>query len=340
MAKYRLYDVRAKNFLPLHRTDDILPFERTITTPRHYAYLKISEGCNRTCSFCAIPLITGKYKSRPIEEIEQEVAWLVQQGVKEFQVIAQDLSYYGLDRRRKSKNADDADTEGLASLLARISDIRGVEWLRLHYAYPANFPVDILPLMRERSNICAYLDIALQHISDNMLRAMRRNISSHETYELLEKIRREVPNIHLRTTLMVGHPGETEQDFEELKNFVKTQRFERMGAFAYSHEEGTYAYKHYRDDVPEDIKQQRLDELMSIQQQISAEINAEKIGKTLRIIIDREDEDYYIARSEYDSPEVDNEVLITKCGKNQIVGNFYQAKITGSEAFDLHAVLG
>ena len=324
-------DLQVASTVSAIETENILPFERIITTPRHYAYLKISEGCNRTCSFCAIPLITGKYKSRSIEEIEQEVAWLVQQGVKEFQVIAQDLSFYGLDIYKKLS---------LADLLARISDIRGVEWLRLHYAYPANFPYDILPLMRERSNICAYLDIALQHISDKMLKLMRRNISSRETCQLLEKIRQEVPNIHLRTTLMVGHPQETQQDFEELKNFVKNMRFERMGAFAYSHEEGTYAYKHYQDDVPENVKQQRLNELMSIQEQISTEINAEKIGKTFRVIIDREDTGFYIGRTEFDSPEVDNEVLIEKKNKKLIVGNFYQVLITGAEAFDLYGEIG
>jgi len=301
--------------------------ERKLTTPKHYAYLKIAEGCNRTCSFCAIPIITGKYKSRSIDEIEAEVKWLVSQGVKEFQLIAQDLSYYGMDIYKKLS---------LTALLIRLADIEGVEWLRLHYAYPAYFPYDILPVMREKKNVCAYLDIALQHISDNMLHLMRRNITQVETYQLLERIRKEVPSIHIRTTLLVGHPGETETDFEQLKEFVKNARFERMGAFAYSDEDGTYANQKYVDDIPEAIKQQRLDDLMAIQQGISAEINAQKIGKTLRVIIDREDEIYYIGRTEFDSPEVDQEVLITKKNSVLTIGEFYQVTITGVEAFDLY----
>ena len=303
--------------------------ERTLTTPLHYAYLKIAEGCNRTCSFCAIPLITGKYQSRTIESLEAEVRWLVGQGVKEFQLIAQDLSYFGLDLYKNLK---------LAELTARLSDIRGVEWLRLHYAYPKNFPFDVLPVMRERENVCNYLDIALQHSSDKMLKLMRRNFTKAETYDLISQIRREVPGINLRTTLLVGHPNETAEDFEELKQFVRDMRFERMGAFAYSDEEGTYASKHYSDNVPEETKQQRVDELMAIQQEISLENNQSKIGKTLKTIIDREDSEFYIGRTQYDSPEVDNEVLIKK-DKKLKVGEFYQLKITDAGEFDLYATI-
>jgi ribosomal protein S12 methylthiotransferase len=244
-----------------------LATERVLTTPRHYAYVKIGEGCNRTCSYCSIPIITGAYQSRPMDEIVDEVRGLVAQGVKEFQMIAQDLTFYGLDRYKRM---------ALPELVERVSDIPGVEWIRLHYGYPSHFPYDLLPVMRERDNVCKYMDIALQHISDPMLKMMRRNITKAETYELLERMRREVPGIHLRTTLMVGHPGETEQDFEELIRFVKDIRFERMGAFAYSHEEGTYAYQHYKDEIPQEVKQDRLDYLMRVQEGISADVNASK----------------------------------------------------------------
>ena len=247
-----------------------LATERVLTTPRHYAYVKIGEGCNRTCSYCSIPIITGAYQSRPMDEIVDEVRGLVAQGVKEFQMIAQDLTFYGLDRYKRM---------ALPELVERVSDIPGVEWIRLHYGYPSHFPYDLLPVMRERDNVCKYMDIALQHISDPMLRMMRRNITKAETYELLERMRREVPGIHLRTTLMVGHPGETEQDFEELIRFVKDIRFERMGAFAYSHEEGTYAYQHYKDEIPQEVKQDRLDYLMRVQEGISADVNASKEGR-------------------------------------------------------------
>ncbi len=309
-----------------------LRLERTLTTPNHYAYLKISEGCSRTCSYCAIPIITGKHKSRPMEDIEEEVKLLVSKGVKEFQLIAQDLSFYGQDMYKSLK---------LAELLRRLSDINGVEWLRLHYAYPAHFPYDILPVMRERENVCNYLDIAFQHISDNMLKLMRRNVTKAQTYELIGRIREEVPGIHLRTTLMTGHPGETQQDFEELKTFVEKARFERMGAFAYSDEEGTYSNKHYKDDIPEDVKQERLDEIMFIQQGISGEMNQQKIGKTMQVIVDREEEDFFIGRTEFDSPEVDPEVLIEKRivgqADNDIkIGNFYNVEITGAEEIDLY----
>lgn len=303
-----------------------LATERVLTTPRHYAYVKIGEGCNRTCSYCSIPIITGAYQSRPMDEIVDEVRGLVAQGVKEFQMIAQDLTFYGLDRYKRM---------ALPELVERVSDIPGVEWIRLHYGYPSHFPYDLLPVMRERDNVCKYMDIALQHISDPMLKMMRRNITKAETYELLERMRREVPGIHLRTTLMVGHPGETEQDFEELIRFVKDIRFERMGAFAYSHEEGTYAYQHYKDEIPQELKQDRLDYLMRVQEGISADVNASKVGQTFRVIVDREEEDFYVGRTQYDSPEVDPEILISK-DTPLSPGSFYQVKVIDAQAFDLY----
>ena len=303
-----------------------LATERVLTTPRHYAYVKIGEGCNRTCSYCSIPIITGAYQSRPMDEIVDEVRGLVAQGVKEFQMIAQDLTFYGLDRYKRM---------ALPELVERVSDIPGMEWIRLHYGYPSHFPYDLLPVMRERDNVCKYMDIALQHISDPMLRMMRRNITKAETYELLERMRREVPGIHLRTTLMVGHPGETEQDFEELIRFVKDIRFERMGAFAYSHEEGTYAYQHYKDEIPQEVKQDRLDYLMRVQEGISADVNASKVGQTFRVIVDREEEDFYVGRTQYDSPEVDPEILISK-DTPLSPGSFYQVKVIDAQAFDLY----
>ena len=303
-----------------------LATERVLTTPRHYAYVKIGEGCNRTCSYCSIPIITGAYQSRPMEEIVDEVRGLVAQGVKEFQMIAQDLTFYGLDRYKRM---------ALPELVERVSDIPGVEWIRLHYGYPSHFPYDLLPVMRERDNVCKYMDIALQHISDPMLKMMRRNITTAETSELLERMRREVPGIHLRTTLMVGHPGETEQDFEELIRFVKDIRFERMGAFAYSHEEGTYAYQHYKDEIPQEVKQDRLDYLMRVQEGISADVNASKVGQTFRVIVDREEEDFYVGRTQYDSPEVDPEILISK-DTPLSPGSFYQVKVIDAQAFDLY----
>ena len=303
-----------------------LATDRVLTTPRHYAYVKIGEGCNRTCSYCSIPIITGAYQSRPMDEIVDEVRGLVAQGVKEFQMIAQDLTFYGLDRYKRM---------ALPELVERVSDIPGVEWIRLHYGYPSHFPYDLLPVMRERDNVCKYMDIALQHISDPMLKMMRRNITKAETYELLERMRREVPGIHLRTTLMVGHPGETEQDFEELIRFVKDIRFERMGAFAYSHEEGTYAYQHYKDELPQEVKQDRLDYLMRVQEGISADVNASKVGQTFRVIVDREEEDFYVGRTQYDSPEVDPEILISK-DTPLSPGSFYQVKVIDAQAFDLY----
>lgn len=301
--------------------------ERVLTTPAHYAYLKISEGCDRKCSYCAIPIITGHHVSRPMEEILQEVRYLVDRGVKEFQIIAQELTYYGVDLYHKQM---------LPELVERIADIPGVEWIRLHYAYPAHFPTDLFRVMRERSNVCKYMDIALQHISDNMLQKMRRHVTKEQTYQLIENFRKEVPGIHLRTTLMVGHPGETEADFEELKEFVRKVRFDRMGAFAYSEEEGTFAANNYDDNISQEVKQARLDELMAIQQEISSELSAAKIGRQMKVIIDRVEGDYYIGRTEFDSPEVDPEVLIERNGEQLIIGNFYQVEIVNSDDFDLY----
>lgn len=300
---------------------------RHITTPSHYAYLKISEGCNRHCAYCAIPLITGRHQSRPMNEVLDEVRQLVGQGVKEFQVIAQELTYYGVDIDGK---------QHIAELIEQMADIEGVEWIRLHYAYPARFPWELLRVMREKDNVCNYLDIALQHISDHMLERMQRHFTKQETYELIERLRREVPGIHIRTTLMVGFPGETEEDFRELIDFTKWARFERMGAFAYSEEDGTYSAEHYADDVPQEVKQARLDKLMRVQQNISAEIEAAKVGSMLRVIIDRREGDWYIGRSEFCSPEVDPEVLIP-ADEALTVGAFYQVRITDSEEFDLYA---
>ncbi|SEM64505.1 ribosomal protein S12 methylthiotransferase [Prevotella sp. ne3005] len=301
--------------------------KRHVTTPRHYAYLKISEGCDRHCAYCAIPLITGRHQSRPMDEILDEVRQLVADGTKEFNVIAQELTYYGVDIDGK---------QHIAELIEKMADIPGVEWIRLHYAYPAHFPWDLLRVMREKQNVCKYLDIALQHISDNMLSRMQRHVTKEETYELIRKMREEVPGIHIRTTLMVGFPGETEEDFEELKAFVKWARFERMGAFAYSEEEGTYSEQHYDDDVAEEVKQARLDKIMRIQQNISAELEAEKVGHTLKVIIDRQEGDYYVGRTEFCSPEVDPEVLIPAEEKKLKIGEFYDVRITDSEEFDLY----
>lgn len=308
-----------------------LALERNITTPTHYAYLKISEGCNRTCSYCSIPIMTGKHQSRAIEEILEEVEGLVAKGVKEFQMIAQDLTYYGLDRYKEMK---------LPELVERIAKVEGVEWIRLHYAYPAHFPLDLLRVMRENDNVCKYLDIALQHISDNMLKQMRRNISKQQTYDLMAQIRKEVPGIHLRTTLMVGHPGETDEDFEELLQFVRDVRFERLGAFPYSHEDGTYAYENYQDEISDEVKQERMNRLMELQESIALSQNEAKIGGILPVIVDRFEENYYIARSEFDSPDVDPEVLIRKEENLELeIGEFYNVKIIGAHPFDLYAQL-
>lgn len=302
--------------------------ERSLTTPKHYAYLKISEGCDRKCSYCAIPIITGKHVSRPMDEILDEVKYLVAGGVKEFQVIAQELTYYGVDLYKEQR---------LPELIEKISDIPGVEWIRLHYAYPAHFPKDLFRVMRERDNVCKYMDIALQHISDNMLSMMKRQVNSDDTYSLMEQFRKEVPGIHLRTTLMVGHPGETEADFEELKEFVKRVKFDRMGAFTYSEEEGTFAASEYEDSIDQETKDRRLDELMAIQQEISAELSAVKIGNSYKVIIDRKEGEYYIGRTEFDSPEVDPEVLIKADDKLLLIGNFYQVTIVDADDFDLYA---
>jgi ribosomal protein S12 methylthiotransferase len=300
--------------------------DRVLTTPSHYAYLKISEGCDRHCAYCAIPIITGKHQSRSEEEILEEVRTLVAKGVTEFQVIAQELTYYGVDLYGK---------QTIAQLVEKMSEIPGVEWIRLHYAYPAHFPVDLLRVMREKKNVCKYLDIALQHVSDNMLTRMRRNITKDDTLALIRKMREEVPGICLRTTLMVGFPGETDDDFRQLCEFVKEMRFERMGAFAYSEEEGTYAAINYEDDVPNEVKQQRLDELMAIQQRISTEISGSYVGRKLRVIIDRKEGEYYIGRTEYDSPEVDCEVLINE--QELKIGGYYQVHIDSADEFDLYA---
>ena len=305
---------------------DEMAIERTLTTPKHYAYLKISEGCDRSCAYCAIPIITGKHTSRPLEEIIDEVKLLVSQGVKEFQIIAQELTYYGVDLYKSQK---------LPELIEKIAQVPGVEWIRLHYAYPTHFPEDLFRVMRENDNVCKYMDIALQHISDNMLTRMRRNVSKSETYDLIEKFRREVPGIHLRTTLMVGFPGETEEDFEELKEFVQKARFDRMGAFAYSEEEGTYAAEHYEDSIPQEVKQARLDKLMALQQEISADLSHNKIGQEFKVVIDRKEGEYYIGRTQFDSPEVDPEVLIKADGKRLFSGRFYQVRITNADDFDL-----
>lgn len=301
--------------------------QRHLTTPAHYAYVKIAEGCNRHCAYCAIPLITGKHVSRPKEEILQEVRNLVADGVKEFQIIAQELTYYGVDLDGKRHIAD---------LIREMADIEGVEWIRLHYAYPNQFPLELLDVMNEKQNVCKYLDIALQHISDSVLERMHRHVNKQETMDLIRTIREKVPGIHLRTTLMVGFPGETEDDFQQLLDFVRWARFERMGAFMYSEEEGTYGASHYADDVPEDVKQRRLDELMAVQQEISAEIEAAKIGLTMKVMIDRKENDYFIGRSEFCSPEVDPEILIQSGQKSVQIGSFYQVKITDAEEFDLY----
>ena len=300
--------------------------DRVITTPPHYAYLKIAEGCNRGCAYCAIPLMTGKYRSRSQEDILDEARKLVAKGVKEIQLIAQDLTYYGTDIAHKPT---------LAELVERLSDIPGLEWLRLHYGYPNNFPMDLLPVMRERDNVCKYMDIALQHISDPVLKRMHRNITAQETRDFLARIRQEVPGIHLRTTLMVGFPGETDDDYAQLLDFVREQRFERMGAFAYCEVDGTYSALHYKDDITDEVKQSRLSRLMRVQQDISASISESKVGKTFKTMIDRLEGDYYIGRTEFDSPEVDPEVLI-KADSQLPVGEFVNVRVTEADAFDLY----
>ena len=307
--------------------NDDIANERVLTTPQHYAYIKISEGCNRFCAFCAIPLITGRHTSVPMPDIISEVKSLVSQGVKEFNIIAQDLSSYGVDLYGEMR---------LPQLIESLAQIPGVEWIRLHYAYPAQFPYEILPVMARHSNVCRYLDVALQHIADPVLTNMRRHITRSQTLQFIERVRREVPGIHLRTTLMVGFPGEGEKEFEELKAFVEEARFERMGAFAYSQEEGTYAAEHFADDIPAEVKQRRLDEIMELQEQISLDVNEAKVGSTMRVIIDSEDEEYYVGRTEFDSPEVDPEVLIAK-NQPLTIGEFYDVTITEALPYELIA---
>lgn len=301
-------------------------YERKITTPSHFAYLKISEGCNRVCAFCAIPGMTGSHRSKSMEDLVKEAKYLAKNGVKEILLIAQDLSYYGIDLYGKGM---------LGELIQRIAEVEGIEWIRLHYLYPTKFPMDILPLFKTVDKLCHYIDIPLQHSSNNVLKRMLRHVTTEETEALLQKIKEEVPGITIRTTMLVGHPGETQEDFEQLKSFISKHQFDRLGAFTYSHEEGTYGYKKYQDDVPEDVKQARADEIMGIQQGISAQLNAGKVGKTLKVIIDREDEEFFVGRTEFDSPEVDGEVLI---GKDVPLkkGQFYRVEITGSEEFDLY----
>ncbi len=300
--------------------------ERSLTTPGHYAYLKISEGCNRTCSYCAIPIITGKHKSRTIDDLVDETTKLRDAGVKEIQMIAQDLSFYGLDLYKSQE---------LPQLVNRIAQIEGIEWIRLHYAYPAGFPQDLLKVMAEQPKVCNYLDIALQHASDRMLKLMRRNVTKEQTIALIQQMRQQVPGIHLRTTFITGHPGETEQDFKEMIDFVESMRFERLGVFPYSHEDDTHAFKNYPDDVPDDVKQARADEVMALQNGISTQLNAGKVGTTMKVIIDRQENDTYIGRTEFDSPEVDQEVIIQASSQKLNIGDFYAVSITAAEDYDL-----
>lgn len=313
----------------IKRNPATMPYDRVITTPSHYTYLKIAEGCNRFCAFCAIPLITGRYKSRPIEEILEEVRMLVGKGVKEFNVIAQDLSSYGLDIYKRL---------ALPELIDRMAEIDGVKWIRLHYAYPSEFPYEILAVMARHSNVCNYLDIALQHINNDVLKNMRRHITKEETLALIRTIREKVPGIHIRTTLMVGFPGETEDAFNELKEFVREAKFERMGAFAYCEEDDTYAAKNFSDSIPQEVKESRLEKIMAIQEDVALESNQSKIGKTMTVVIDREEPDYFVGRTEFDSPEVDPEVLIDKDDR-LTVGNFYDVEITDALPFELMARL-
>ena len=301
-------------------------YERKITTPSHFAYMKISEGCNRVCAFCAIPGMTGKHQSRSIEDLVKEAKYLSKNGVKEILLIAQDLSYYGIDLYGKGM---------LAELIQKIAEVDGIEWIRLHYLYPTKFPMDILPLFKSVPKLCKYIDIPLQHSSNNVLKHMLRHVTTEETEALLQKIKEEVPGIAIRTTMLVGHPGETDEDFEQLKDFVKRHRFDRLGAFTYSHEEGTYGFKKYEDNIPEEVKQARQEELMEVQQIISSQLNAARVGQTLNVIIDREDDEFYVGRTEFDSPEVDGEVLISKDVKLK-KGQFYSVEITSAEEFDLY----
>ena len=321
-------ELRSLHDIPADICRSVKEHERQLTTPSHYAYVKISEGCDRKCAYCAIPIITGTHHSRPLEDIVAEVEYLVNQGVKEFQVIAQELTYYGLDIYKKRM---------IAELIDQMAHVKGVKWIRLHYAYPHQFPMELLEVMRRNKNVCRYLDIALQHVSTKVLTNMRRHVDSGQTYDLISKIRAAVPDIHIRTTLMVGFPGEGKEEFEELKAFVKWAKFERMGAFAYSEEDGTYAARHFKDEIPEEVKQDRLSQLMALQQTISASIQAEKVGKVMKVIIDRKEGEYYVGRTEFDSPEVDPEVLIPVAGGTLRRGCFYDVEIVDSDDFDLYA---
>lgn len=300
--------------------------ERALTTPNHYAYLKISEGCDRTCSFCAIPLIKGKHQSRTIEELVGEAKFLISKGVKEIILIAQDLSYYGIDIYKEPK---------LGELIDKLSDIKGLKWLRLHYMFPAKFPKDVIDVMKAKPNICKYMDIPVQHVSDKLLKDMRRGINKEQTYDLINYFRKEIPEMTLRTTLLVGHPGETDEDFNELIEFVRFAKFDRLGVFTYSEEENTYSAINFKDDIPFSIKQSRMDEIMDVQRDISNELNTNKIGKTFKVIIDRKESDYYVGRTEFDSPDVDNEVIIKPKEKKLRVGSFYNVKIKSADDFDL-----
>jgi len=308
-----------------HYKEELLG-ERMLTTPKHYAYLKISEGCDRTCSFCAIPLIKGKHKSRPIEDLVKEAEFLVNKGVKEVILIAQDLSYYGIDIYKQNK---------LAELIDKLSDIKGLKWLRLHYTFPAKFPMEIIEVMKSKDNICKYLDIPIQHVSNKLLQDMRRGITKEQTYDLINYFRKEIPEMALRTTLLVGHPGETDEDFNELIDFIKFVKFERLGVFTYSEEENTYSAINFTDDIPSSIKQARMEELMEVQREISMSLNTNKIGKSYKVLIDRIEGDYFIGRTEFDSPDVDNEVIIKSTDKKLKVGSFYNVKIKSAEDFDL-----
>ena len=300
--------------------------ERLLTTPKHYAYLKISEGCDRTCSFCAIPLIKGKHRSRPIDELIREAEFLISQGVKEIILIAQDLSYYGIDIYKEFK---------LAELIDKLSDIKGLKWLRLHYAFPAKFPKEVISVMKSKSNICKYMDIPVQHISDKILKDMRRGITKEQTYDLINYFRKEIPGMALRTTLLVGHPGETDEDFNELLEFIRFAQFDRLGVFTYSEEENTYSAENFTDDIPLSIKQSRMDEIMEVQREISNDLNNKKIGDLYKVIIDRKEGDYYIGRTEFDSPDVDNEVIVKPENKKLRVGSFYNVRIKSADDFDL-----
>ena len=301
-------------------------YERKITTPSHYAYLKVSEGCNRFCGFCAIPMMTGRYVSRPVEELVKETRYLASRGVKELLLIAQDLSYYGNDLYGESR---------LAELVAAVAAVEGIEWIRLHYFYPSQFPSDILPVMRENPKVLRYLDLPLQHITDRMLKAMKRHITRAETIDLLRRIRSVVPGAVIRTTLLVGYPGETDEDFEELLKFVEEQRFDRLGVFPYSHEEGTFACENLADDVPEEVKQERVARIMELQEGISGELMEDKVGLKLRVLIDREEGEFYIGRTRFDSPEVDGEVFV-KSDRKLLPGEFVDVRITGAEIHDLY----